>query len=188
MNGLTTTEVVITMTEKTLLKRSLLKRSSAEKASRRFPELQRFFSHSKTWHPSTTDPSFFLGHMSFSRPVSVCACVCVRVCVCACVCVCVRLCVRVCVCVRAGVCACVFTCVCVCVWWEWTKTTSHVFFSGIFERHKLLFSLQISLKLEKNDNNVLQEEIDFFIKGNLSLEKSTKVNVILWQQNTMTTE
>ena len=50
-------------------------------------------------------------------------------------------------------------------------------FAGIFERHKLLFSLQITLNLEKNEGHVTQAEIDFFIKGNISLEKNPKVNV-----------
>jgi len=36
--------------------------------------------------------------------------------------------------------------------------------SGIFEKHKLLFSFQICIKLEQDFQNVQQDEIDFFIK------------------------
>lgn len=36
--------------------------------------------------------------------------------------------------------------------------------TGIFEKHKLLFSFQIAIKLEQDYGNVTQEEIDFFIK------------------------
>ena len=36
--------------------------------------------------------------------------------------------------------------------------------TGIFERHKLLFSFQITLKLEMDRQKVKQSELDFFIK------------------------
>jgi hypothetical protein len=36
--------------------------------------------------------------------------------------------------------------------------------SGIFEKHKLLFSFQITIKLEQDMSHVKQEELDFFIK------------------------
>ena len=39
--------------------------------------------------------------------------------------------------------------------------------TGIFERHKLLFSFQITLKLEMDRGRVKQEELDFFIKVRL---------------------
>jgi dynein heavy chain, axonemal len=35
---------------------------------------------------------------------------------------------------------------------------------GIFEKHKLLYSFQITVKLEQDRKNVRQEELDFFIK------------------------
>ncbi|XP_028177563.1 dynein heavy chain 10, axonemal, partial [Ostrinia furnacalis] len=44
--------------------------------------------------------------------------------------------------------------------------------TGIFERHKLLFSFQMDIKLEQSEGNVSQMQLDFFIKGNVSLEKS----------------
>ena len=36
--------------------------------------------------------------------------------------------------------------------------------AGIFEMHKLLFSFQITIKLEQDEERVTQEELDFFIK------------------------
>ena len=42
--------------------------------------------------------------------------------------------------------------------------------TGIFEKHKLLFSLLITIKLEQDNNSVSQAEIEFFIKvSNTSL-------------------
>ena len=42
------------------------------------------------------------------------------------------------------------------------KCKPHI--SGIFEKHKLLFSFQINSKLEQDLGNVQQDELDFFIK------------------------
>lgn len=36
--------------------------------------------------------------------------------------------------------------------------------TGIFEKHKLLFSFEITLKLEMDQDHVIQLELDFFIK------------------------
>jgi len=36
--------------------------------------------------------------------------------------------------------------------------------TGIFEKHKLLFSFQITLRLQIDAGNIRQEELDFFIK------------------------
>ncbi|OAF67720.1 1-alpha DHC [Intoshia linei] len=52
--------------------------------------------------------------------------------------------------------------------------------TGIFEKHKLLFSLQIAIKFELNNNNISTEELQFFIKGNLALEKSSRQKTITW--------
>ncbi|XP_056647538.1 dynein axonemal heavy chain 10 [Diorhabda sublineata] len=46
--------------------------------------------------------------------------------------------------------------------------------TGIFEKHKLLYSFQMTSKLEQNENRITQSEIDFFIKGSVSLEKTTR--------------
>ena len=43
--------------------------------------------------------------------------------------------------------------------------------TGIFEKHKLLFSFQITIKLEQDVGNVTQEEVDFFIKVSPSERK-----------------
>jgi dynein heavy chain len=52
--------------------------------------------------------------------------------------------------------------------------------TGIFEKHKLLFSFQITIKLEQDIANVKQEELDFFIKGNVALEKSSRSKPFNW--------
>ncbi|XP_026741363.1 dynein heavy chain 10, axonemal [Trichoplusia ni] len=52
--------------------------------------------------------------------------------------------------------------------------------TGIFERHKLLFSFQMNIKLEQSDDHVNQQQLDFFIKGNVSLEKSPRACPASW--------
>ncbi|XP_026670097.1 dynein heavy chain 10, axonemal [Ceratina calcarata] len=52
--------------------------------------------------------------------------------------------------------------------------------TGIFERHKLLFSFQICTKLEQSEGHVSQKELDFFIKGSIALEKAAKINPTEW--------
>ncbi|XP_063229306.1 dynein axonemal heavy chain 10 [Bacillus rossius redtenbacheri] len=52
--------------------------------------------------------------------------------------------------------------------------------TGIFEKHKLLFSFQMTIKLQQSIGKVKQEELDFFIKGNVSLEKSDKPSPGRW--------
>lgn len=52
--------------------------------------------------------------------------------------------------------------------------------SGIFERHKLLFSFQIAIKLEMSIGNITTPELDFFTKGNVALEKSELTNPAKW--------
>ncbi|XP_035496799.2 dynein axonemal heavy chain 10-like [Scophthalmus maximus] len=44
--------------------------------------------------------------------------------------------------------------------------------TGLFERHKLLFSFNMTEKIEQAEGRARQEELEFFIKGNLCLEKS----------------
>ena len=51
---------------------------------------------------------------------------------------------------------------------------------GIFEKHKLLFSFQITIKLEQDEARVRQDELDFFIKGNVALEKSKRRRPHAW--------
>ncbi|XP_055846772.1 dynein axonemal heavy chain 10 isoform X2 [Episyrphus balteatus] len=45
---------------------------------------------------------------------------------------------------------------------------------GIFGKHKLLFSFQLATKLEQSDGRLSQAEINFFIRGSVSLKKSEK--------------
>ncbi|XP_077456872.1 dynein axonemal heavy chain 10-like [Stigmatopora argus] len=52
--------------------------------------------------------------------------------------------------------------------------------TGLFEKHKLLFSFNMTVKIEQAEGRVPQEELDFFIKGNLSMEKCTRKNTCTW--------
>lgn len=52
--------------------------------------------------------------------------------------------------------------------------------TGIFEKHKLLFSFQITVKLELDQVHLVQDELDFFIKGNVALEKSKRKKPYQW--------
>ncbi|KAK5648316.1 hypothetical protein RI129_003208 [Pyrocoelia pectoralis] len=52
--------------------------------------------------------------------------------------------------------------------------------TGMFEKHKLLFSFQMTSKLELSNANITQPELEFFIKGCVSLEKSAKVCPARW--------
>uniref|UniRef100_A0A8W7PMI7 AAA+ ATPase domain-containing protein n=1 Tax=Anopheles coluzzii TaxID=1518534 RepID=A0A8W7PMI7_ANOCL len=51
---------------------------------------------------------------------------------------------------------------------------------GIFEKHKLLYSFQITIKLEQNRGTLSQAEVDFFIKGKVSLEKTDRACPVTW--------
>ena len=42
---------------------------------------------------------------------------------------------------------------------------------GIFETHKLMFSLQMTLRIQDGEGTLDTTQLDFFLKGNLSLEK-----------------
>ncbi|CAL9696601.1 unnamed protein product [Knipowitschia caucasica] len=52
--------------------------------------------------------------------------------------------------------------------------------TGLFERDKLLFSFNMTVKMEQAEEHVPQDELDFFIKGNLSLEKSRRKKACDW--------
>ena len=45
--------------------------------------------------------------------------------------------------------------------------------TGMFEKHKLLFSFLITLQIELDHQTINYQQIEFFLKGNLSLEKSS---------------
>ncbi|XP_022902554.2 dynein axonemal heavy chain 10 [Onthophagus taurus] len=53
-----------------------------------------------------------------------------------------------------------------------TKSVYDYGCTGIFEKHKLLFSFQMTTKLEQQTGHITQAELDFFIKGNVMLEKT----------------
>ncbi|XP_054466216.1 dynein axonemal heavy chain 10 [Anoplopoma fimbria] len=55
--------------------------------------------------------------------------------------------------------------------------------TGLFERHKLLFAFNLTIKIEQAEGRSPQEELEFFIKGNLSLEKSTRKKPCDWLAN-----
>lgn len=44
--------------------------------------------------------------------------------------------------------------------------------TGIFERHKLLFSFQLTAKLQQAEGKLSQDELNFFIKGSVSFDRS----------------
>ncbi|XP_014779882.1 dynein axonemal heavy chain 10 isoform X2 [Octopus bimaculoides] len=52
--------------------------------------------------------------------------------------------------------------------------------TGIFEKHKLLFAFQITIKLEQDLSKIHQEELEFFLKGNIALEKSARKKPFPW--------
>nr|WAW84832.1 axonemal dynein heavy chain 10 [Halisarca dujardinii] len=52
--------------------------------------------------------------------------------------------------------------------------------TGLFEKHKLLFSFQLTMKIQEVESTLRKEELDFFIKGNLSLEKSKRRKPYDW--------
>uniref|UniRef100_A0A4X2JQB9 Dynein axonemal heavy chain 10 n=1 Tax=Vombatus ursinus TaxID=29139 RepID=A0A4X2JQB9_VOMUR len=52
--------------------------------------------------------------------------------------------------------------------------------TGLFERHKLLFSFNMTIKIEQADGRVPQDELDFFLKGNISLEKNKRKKPCTW--------
>ncbi|UJR10037.1 hypothetical protein I4U23_014260 [Adineta vaga] len=46
--------------------------------------------------------------------------------------------------------------------------------TGMFEKHKLLYSFLLTIQIEFDQQRITSKQIDFFLKGNLSLEKSSK--------------
>lgn len=52
--------------------------------------------------------------------------------------------------------------------------------TGIFERHKLLFSFQITAKLEQSTGALAQQQLDFFIKGSVSLDQGATKPPLSW--------
>lgn len=61
-----------------------------------------------------------------------------------------------------------------------TKTVYDYGCTGIFEKHKLLFSFQMTTKLQQSDGRLSQKELDFFIKGSVTLDKSQTACPAKW--------
>lgn len=51
---------------------------------------------------------------------------------------------------------------------------------GIFEIHKLMFSFQMTIDILKGDDQLNQKELDFFLKGNTSLDVVTRKKPYNW--------
>lgn len=51
---------------------------------------------------------------------------------------------------------------------------------GIFERHKLMFSFQMTTMIMDGDNELNKIELDFFLKGNTSLEQVAREKPYTW--------
>lgn len=52
--------------------------------------------------------------------------------------------------------------------------------TGIFERHKTLYSFLIAIRLQLSEKHLRQSEIDFLIKGSIGLEKDSEVCPVDW--------
>ncbi|CAM9101409.1 unnamed protein product [Chrysoparadoxa australica] len=52
--------------------------------------------------------------------------------------------------------------------------------TGIFERHKLMFSFQLTCMIMEGDDELDRTELDFFLKGDVSLDVVEAVNPGLW--------
>ncbi|KAM6052185.1 dynein axonemal heavy chain 10 [Chlamydotis macqueenii] len=61
-----------------------------------------------------------------------------------------------------------------------TFNTYNYVCTGLFEKHKLLFSFNMTVRIEQADGRVPQEELEFFLKGNISLEKSARKKPYPW--------
>jgi dynein heavy chain len=52
--------------------------------------------------------------------------------------------------------------------------------TGLFEKHKLMFSFQMSIKLMEADGQIDPTELNFFLKGDISLEQPSQPNPFNW--------
>jgi dynein heavy chain len=55
-----------------------------------------------------------------------------------------------------------------------------VFPTGLLEKHKLLFSLHLTMALEQNRGNLTEDEVEFFIKGSGDPSKSEMASPVKW--------
>jgi dynein heavy chain, axonemal len=54
---------------------------------------------------------------------------------------------------------------------------------GIFEKHKLMFSFQMTTMIMDGEGELNKVELDFFLKGNTSLEAGSRPNPFTWLSN-----
>ena len=52
--------------------------------------------------------------------------------------------------------------------------------TGIFERHKLMYSFQMATLIQVGDDNLNRTELNFFLKGNISLKEIEKHKPAAW--------
>jgi dynein heavy chain len=52
--------------------------------------------------------------------------------------------------------------------------------TGLFEKHKLMFSFQMCIKLMEADGKIDPTELNFFLKGDISLEQPSQSNPFTW--------
>ena len=52
--------------------------------------------------------------------------------------------------------------------------------TGLFERHKLMFSFQMTIKLLEVEGVIVNSELNFFLKGDISLEQPSTPNTFAW--------
>ena len=55
--------------------------------------------------------------------------------------------------------------------------------TGLFEIHKLMYSFQMTCMIMDETGELVKEELDFFLKGDQSLEQATKTNPTKWMSN-----
>ncbi|UYV65972.1 DNAH10 [Cordylochernes scorpioides] len=52
--------------------------------------------------------------------------------------------------------------------------------TGIFEKHKLLFAFQLSLRLAQHEETIRQSELEFFLKGSVMVKKTLEYCPFPW--------
>jgi len=65
-----------------------------------------------------------------------------------------------------------------------TKAVYEYVCTGIFEQHKLMYSIQMTTMIMDGDNRLNREELDFFLKGNLALEEISAARPADWMPET----
>lgn len=66
------------------------------------------------------------------------------------------------------------------------EMTMHMYEStctGIFERHKLMFSFQMTIMIADGEGQLNRRELDFFLKGDISLEGASRAKPFAWMSD-----